>query len=201
MKISIIDYGACNIESVRNAVYNLGAEVEIIRDASKISKSDKIILPGVGAAKSAVDYLKNNTFFYEIQKFLKTGKPFLGICLGYQLLAKKLTEHGISEGLDIIDAEVINLNNNRFHIGWNEVNLSKNLKEFFKLENSPSFYFCHSYFVKFNNQKNFEYANTKYDIEFPSMIMKENILATQFHPEKSQGNGKILLERFIDWRP
>ena len=201
MKISIIDYGACNIESVRNAVYNLGAEVEVIKDAKKITKADKVILPGVGAAKSAVDYLKKNEYFYEIKKFIKTGKPFLGICLGYQLLAKKLTEHGISEGLNIIDAEVINFTQNRFHIGWNEVKLPRNLKEFFKLGNSPSFYFCHSYYVKFNNLTNLNYGNTKYNIEFPSIILQDNILATQFHPEKSQGNGKIFLEKFIDWKP
>ena len=202
MKISIINYGACNLESVRNAFYNLGAEIEIINESKKISSANKLILPGVGAANSALKYLREKEFVYEIKKFVKSGKPILGICLGFQLFAKKLYEHGISTGFEELEGEVVKFSKKKsFHIGWNKVSIDEELQSFFGIKNMSTFYFCHSFILKLKKNDNIKVGKTTYNEEFSSVVVKNNFIGTQFHPEKSQSNGKILLEKFIGWKP
>jgi len=206
MKISMIDYGACNISSVYSAFENLGADIKVITKLKDIEKSEKIVIPGVGAAKSSIDYLKSNNLFEPLKNFISSGKPILGICLGFQMFSIKLHENGISDGLGFFDADVINFSKkkNIFHIGWNTVNIDEQSQKFFKIKNLSSFYFCHSYFLKFNKSiKSTKFIGglSKFKINFPSIIIKNNIIGVQFHPEKSQSNGAKILEKFINWTP
>jgi len=128
MKVGILDYKACNLGSVFFSLYKLGVDPIIINSPKKISEMDKLIIPGVGAAKNCMDFLKNNSFIEPIKKFL-ANKPVLGICLGMQIFAKKLYENGLSEGIGHIDGEVKKLDNKiKFNIGWKEVKFKKKIE-------------------------------------------------------------------------
>lgn len=203
MKISILDYGACNISSVYNAFKNLGEEAKVINSLNDIKNSEKIVIPGVGAAKSSLDYLKSNNLFEPLKTFISSGKPTLGICLGLQMFSKTLYENGKSEGLGYLNADVINFpdNKNIFHIGWNSVEIKEKYQKMFRLKKECSFYFCHSYFVDLQDNTECLVGSTKFNIEFPSIIINDNLMGVQFHPEKSQSNGVKILETFIDWNP
>ena len=201
MKIGILDYNACNLSSVYYSIYRLGYDPIIIKKAKEITRIDKLIIPGVGSAFHCLNYLKKNGIFEEIKKFLELEKPILGICLGLQIFSKKLYEHGVSEGFGLIDAEVIPINYlNYYNIGWSKLIFSKNHylpKEVF-LNNI--FYFCHSYQLKFNNssENNFCRAYIKNKNKIPSIIIKNNFIGVQFHPEKSQKNGENLIKFFLN---
>jgi len=203
MKISLLDYGACNIESVKSAFYSLGVDNKLISKPEEIKNSEKIVIPGVGAAKTSIDNLKSNNLFQPLKEYINAGKPILGICLGFQLFANKLYENGLSNGFEFLDAEVVSFSNNKkkFHIGWNTININENLEKFFKIKSESSFYFCHSYYLKLKNDKNLFFGKTKFLTNFPSIIVKNNIMGVQFHPEKSQSNGIKILEKFINWKP
>jgi|MDTF01.1.fsa_nt_gb glutamine amidotransferase len=204
MKIGILDYNACNISSIYYSIYRLGLDPIIIKDKEKIKDVDKLIIPGVGAAKSCVDYLHKNGMFLEIENFLSSQKPILGICLGLQIFTKKLYEHGISDGIGLIDAEVLPIGKpNIFNIGWSNVKIKeeKNIPK--NLTGTSSFYFCHSYYLKFGSEK--EKSNcvgfASLNVDIPSLIIKNNFMGVQFHPEKSQKNGLNLIRYFLDWSP
>jgi len=205
MKVFILDYNACNLASVYNAFYRLGADVKIIKNKSEITKADKLVVPGVGAAKSAIEYLHKKDLFDSIIKFYDSGKPIMGICLGFQIFSKNLFEDGFSKGLGNLNGEVIEFSEKdgaqKFHIGWNYVNLNNNLKKFFNIQNKLFYYFCHSYFLNLSSKENIDYGTSLFQIEFPSIILKKNFLGTQFHPEKSQRNGEKIFEKFIGWKP
>ena len=194
MKIAIIDYGASNLQSVANALTSLGRSFEIINDPKKLTDFDKVILPGVGAASSAMEKLKQNGFA-EILPKLKV--PTLGVCLGLQLFAD-FSEEGNVKCLSIIPGRV-----KRFqtelkvpHMGWNKVELVKKSKLTVGIPNKSFFYFVHSYYIE--TEKEFVIGKTAYDVQFPAIIQKDNFYAVQFHPEKSGEWGLKLLSNFCD---
>ncbi|MDA7473156.1 imidazole glycerol phosphate synthase subunit HisH [Candidatus Pelagibacter ubique] len=201
MKISILNYDACNLASVYNSFYRLGIDINIIEKADEIKNSDKIIIPGVGSARHAINYLTKKELIEPLKNFISSGKPILGICLGLQLFANRLFENGESNGLGLIQGEVISFpKNKKFHIGWNKVKFDHNEFKIFQLKNESYFYFCHSYYVKLKSNDELSIGTTNFTNEFPSIIIKDNFIGTQFHPEKSQLNGQKFIESFIEWK-
>ncbi|ASM40451.1 imidazole glycerol phosphate synthase subunit HisH [Campylobacter sp. RM12327] len=201
--IGIIDYGAGNLQSVRNALDFLGQKCEIINDPNLVCKFDRIILPGVGAFGDAMQKLRANNLDESIKEFIKSGKPFLGICLGMQLLFEKSDEFGENLGLGVIKGEVIRFDENKFdkklkipHVGWNCVNFKKSNAITKNLNSSIYFYFVHSYHVV--PKEDCVLATSEYGYEFVSAICKDNIIAFQPHPEKSHKNGILIFRNFME---
>lgn len=201
MKVGILDYKACNLASVFSSLYKLGIDPIIINNSKELTEIDRLIIPGVGAAKNCIDYLKYNSFIEPLKDFL-ANKPILGICLGMQIFAKKLYENGFSEGIGHIDGEVKKLDTKiKFNIGWKEVKLKKKIEEKFNIEDLSSFYYCHSYYMSL--KKNEDCSGTSFidnNYEIPAIVFKNNFIGTQFHPEKSQNNGNKFLEFFLNWK-
>jgi imidazole glycerol-phosphate synthase subunit HisH len=200
MKIGILNYNACNLASIYNSIFRLGHDPQIIEKRAELKSIDKLIIPGVGAAKNCLDYLKKNDLFSEVEIFFKKEKPILGICLGLQIFSKNLFEHGKSSGFNLIDADVVSFPNKKINIGWRRILISdKDWIEF----NNKSFYFCHSYLLKFNSSTDKKYCKARINSqeEIPSLIIKKNFVGTQFHPEKSQTVGNKFIEKFLNWEP
>ena len=193
-KIAIIDYGAGNLESVANALRRLGRSFEIIRDLKKLAGVDKIILPGVGAAGSAMEKLRESGFA-EILPRLKI--PVLGVCLGLQLLAE-FSEEDNTECLSIIPGRVVRFQTDLKvpHMGWNKVELIKESKLTAGIPTGSFFYFVHSYYLA--TDLKYVIGQTAYDVNFAAIAQKDNFYATQFHPEKSGQWGMKLLSNFCD---
>ncbi|WP_027340845.1 imidazole glycerol phosphate synthase subunit HisH [Halonatronum saccharophilum] len=197
--IKIIDYGMGNLRSVQKAFEKVGCEAEITSDKEEILKGDGVVLPGVGAFKDAMDNLKDLDLIDTIYEVVDGGTPFLGICLGLQLLFSQSDEFGTTKGLDIIAGRV-----ERFpegldikvpHIGWNSLDLQGGEKLYKGLEGELFQYFVHSYHIIPEDEKVIA-TKTDYGIEFVSSIAKDNIWAVQFHPEKSSKQGLKILENF-----
>ena len=203
MKISILNYGACNIRSVFYAFKNLGIEPKIITNSKDIKNSDKLIIPGVGSAGSSLSYLRSNNMYDGVINFIESEKPILGICLGLQIFSKKLYEDGVSDGFSVLDADVVKFKSKKykFHIGWNEININKKYQDFFKIKDQSVFYFCHSYFLNFKKSCDSVVATSNFKISFPSIVINKNFMGVQFHPEKSQANGIKIIDKFLNWRP
>ncbi|OMH40493.1 imidazole glycerol phosphate synthase subunit HisH [Desulfurobacterium indicum] len=198
--IAVIDYGMGNLRSVSKAVEYVGGNVIITDNKEKIKDAEAIILPGVGAFRDAVKNLKERGLWETVTIEVKKGKPFLGICLGLHLLFEKGYEFGEEDGLGIIKGKVV-----RFdlphdykipHMGWNQVSIKKNSSFLERIKEGEFFYFVHSYYVK-PEDKSVILTTTDYGIEFVSSIEKDNVIATQFHPEKSQKAGLKLLSNFL----
>ena len=199
--IAIIDYDAGNIKSVEKALLYLGEEVVITRDRKTISESQKVILPGVGNFGNAMDIIKK----YELDKVIKEvvdmGKPFLGICLGLQLLFSGSEESEGVEGLGILDGEIVKIPEKTGlktpHMGWNSLHL-QNDGRLFKGVNMDSYvYFVHSYYLKASDEKIVK-ATTEYGTMIHASVEKDNVFACQFHPEKSSDVGLQILKNFIE---
>jgi len=207
--IGILDLKICNLSSVSSAVYNLGFDIKIIKIDQKDQLNDisHLIIPGVGSFSNiSKEYFENKNFSSELNNYKKKGKPLLGICLGMQFLATEGFENNKSKGLNFIEANV-NLmetdntkNFNLPHVGWNEINILKNHAIFDGIKNNSNFYFVHSYQIVLKNNE-FLFAETKYLKKFPSIIIKDNVIGFQFHPEKSSKNGLKILENFCRWKP
>lgn len=205
--IAIVDYGMGNVRSIYNALQYLGQDPCITANPGVIDSATHLILPGVGAFGDAVKNLeKRNLTELLNYQVIEKGKPFLGICLGLQLLAKSSQEHGFHIGLGWFDADVVRFQFKEKelkvpHMGWNDITpevehpLFENLRE-----GQFSFYFVHSYYISCNQPVNIA-ASCEYGIKFTAAIYRDNIFATQFHPEKSQDNGIQILENFINWSP
>ena len=202
-KVAIINYGIGNIRSLYNSLKKLNVEVEIILNPELIFKFNKVFLPGVGSYKDAIQLIKKIGWEKTIKDFSsnKNNKLF-GICVGMQILSTYGYEHGKSDGLDIIKGDVEHMYNQGCHlklphIGWNSIKiLNKNLITE-NLPNDSDFYFVNSYSFKIVNSDQL-IATTKYGIEFPSIINKDNVFGTQFHPEKSSNAGMQILKNFIN---
>ena len=203
MKIAIIDYQAGNLGNVKKSIESLGCICQIISESQSLEAFDGIVLPGVGSFNKGMNFLNNSGLSKDINSaVLKNNKPILGICLGMQLLCKQGNEGGFIEGLGLINACVEKFNKTIMqeripHMGWNDISLNKNSILFKDIPDNSDFYFAHSYFVS-TNEKKIIAANCKYGNLFAAAIEKENIFATQFHPEKSQRYGYRLLKNFLD---
>ena len=208
-RIAIIDYKMSNMFSIKNALDSLGYQSLITSDDKDIISSDGAVLPGVGSFPEAMGQLNELQLTPVIKEFVASGKPFMGICLGLQLLFTKSEEFELCEGLGIIDGTVESfskhLSNERIpHVGWNKVkihNLKRKPSQSHSLRldfvDDTYFYFVHSFFANPMNEDDI-YTTTRYgDIEFCSSILKGNIFASQFHPEKSGPNGLGILKEFF----
>ena len=202
MTIAIIDYGMGNIDSVQKAINKLGY-VGIITDDHKIIKeADFIILPGVGSFKKGMENLRKSKLIELLtQEVVDNKKPFLGICLGMQLVATYGTEPEKSNGLGWVDGEVIKMNYSKElrvpHLGWNSLNIKNDKKKFYQDFYNQDFYFIHSYHFKVSNLEEIIFT-VNYGKEIVAGIQKGNIYAMQFHPEKSQKVGLGLLKKIIE---
>ncbi len=201
--ITIIDYEMGNLRSVEKSFEHLGFEASISRDPKKILEADKIVLPGVGAFKDCMENLNRFDLVEPIIQSIKSGKPFLGICLGMQLLFTESEEFGNHQGLNIIPGKVVRFPEKKDlkipQIGWNQIRKKKEISLLKEIPDESYVYFVHSYYV-IPEDSNVIATTTDYGIEFTSSIYKENIFATQFHPEKSQTVGLKILEAFGKWK-
>ncbi len=200
-QICIIDYKLGNIASIFNSIKDITSNVIVSDKENDLKNSSHIILPGVGSFKAGMQNLKNiNLIDLLNNEIIVKKKMFLGICLGMQLIASKSSEDGETKGLNWIKGEVIkipeNLNVKIPHMGWNEVNFSKNIL-YDKIRKNSSFYFVHSYHLVPQN-KSVISGTCKHGSILTASIEKENIFATQFHPEKSHDVGSLLLKNFIN---
>lgn len=201
MQIGIINYQIGNIRSVANAFDTVANSVEIITKPEELSKAEKVVLPGVGSFEDGMRNLQRLGWIDVLEEeVIKNNKPFLGICLGMQMLGSHSTENGYHKGLNWIPGAVkkISVPNNSFripHIGWDNVNIPRNSRLFENCRDSLDFYFVHSY--AFCPVDHSVISGTcDYGINFVAAVEKENICGTQFHPEKSQKSGLALLKNF-----
>lgn len=198
MTIAIVDYGMGNLRSVQKALEKLGAETRITASPMEIINADKVVLPGVGAMAPAMKKLQEIGLVDAIRRVTREGKPFLGICLGLQLLFETSTEGGWSEGLRIVPGTVDRFQKERVpHMGWNQVQVQPAGQAMFAgIPPASDVYFCHSYFVK-PKDPSIVAATTQYGTEYVSAIVQKNIWGVQFHPEKSQNVGLHVLKNFV----
>jgi glutamine amidotransferase len=199
--IGIIDYGSGNLRSVYNAFRYLGQDVKVCGSSGEIEGSERIVLPGVGSSKDAMNGLKKRGLVEPLVKNIGKGKPFLGICLGLQMLFTRSEEGGGCDCLGLVRGEVKFFPKSKElkvpQIGWNTVKMVKKDCPIFKgIKDESYFYFVHSYYCK-NGEKEYTAGETDYGIPYTSVLWKDNIYAMQFHPERSQANGIKLLENFI----
>jgi len=209
MKLAIINYGSGNLHSVNKsfeaANKNLKEpyDIQVTNDPKVVSNADKIVLPGVGAfadCKKSIFDIKGMYDSLE-ESVLSKKIPFMGICVGMQLLAEKAEEFGTHEGFGWIPGSVVKITEAEGykipHMGWNEVDFKEN-PLFFGLEQKTNFYFVHSYYFETTNAEDTA-ATTKYPNVITAAVKKENIFGTQFHPEKSHNSGQVILTNFLKW--
>jgi len=198
LKIVIVDYGSGNLRSVSKALEKHGTTPVITNEADLISRSDAVILPGVGSGPSAMSALKNRNLITPILNYISSGKPFLGICLGLQLLLDH-TEEGDSECLGIISGSVKQLPPHIKvpHMGWNTVHIKEHHPIWEGISSEDYFYFVHSYYAD-PKEETYISGVTEYGKSFCSMYAKHNLIATQFHPEKSGLSGLKLYRNFLN---
>ena len=201
--VAVVDYGMCNLDSVRRAIEECGRTVTVTDEAKEIEAAGHIVLPGVGAFPDAMRHLTNRGLDKVLhEQVVVEGAPFLGICLGMQLIAAVGLEGSRTDGLGWVDGEVRRLvpteQDRRLpHVGWNEVFPAGDSPLFAGIEPGSDFYFVHSYHLACSSGDDVA-ATTPYCGEFASAVGRDNIHAVQFHPEKSQRNGLRLLQNFLD---
>jgi len=195
--IAIIDYGMGNLRSVHKAFEAVGVKAQVTSLVGDILQADQVVLPGVGAMGPAMQKLQELHLTGPIRKVIQDGKPFLGICLGLQLLFEKSSEGGFAEGLKILKGSVERFSALKVpHMGWNQVQVQPGGAKLFQgLEPDENFYFCHSYFVKPQDTA-IAAGITNYGIDFVSAVVRDNVWGVQFHPEKSQKAGLQILKNF-----
>ncbi len=200
--ITVIDYGMGNLRSVSKALEFLGAKVKVSSLAAEVEKADKLVFPGVGAFSDCMDEVNKRNLQEPIKDFIKSGKPFLGICMGLQLLFESSEEAPGVDGLKILKGKVekFKMPNLKIpQIGWNQIELTVKGKAsplFNGIDDEDFFYFVHSYYAV-PESEDIIISKTNYGFDFCSAINSNNIFATQFHPEKSQKKGLKILENFI----
>ena len=199
--ISILDYDAGNIKSVEKALEFLGEKAVITRDRDVIMSSDKVILPGVGAFGDAMNKIREYNLDKVIYDYVDSGKPFLGICLGLQLLYKTSEESPDAVGLGILDGEILRIPDAPGlkipQIGWNSLSITPGAKLFKGVPDNSYVYFVHSYYLKSKNIEDVA-ASTEYSVNIHASVEKDNVFACQFHPEKSSSVGLQILKNFIE---
>lgn len=194
--IAIIDYGMGNLRSVQKAFEYLGNKAVITQQPSEIQKADKVVLPGVGAFKDAMQTIKQKGIDKVLYEVVEQKKPLLGICLGMQMFFEKSYEYGEHKGLGILQGEIVKLPEcvKVPHMGWNSLTIKKKNPLFEGLSEEPYVYFVHSYHLQ--TQADIVSATTYYGKEIQVAAQKENVFALQFHPEKSGDVGLNILQNF-----
>ena len=197
--IAIIDYGMGNLRSVQKGLERVGFAAEVTRDAARIEAARGVVLPGVGAFGACMDNLRSFGLIETVRRVIARGTPFLGICLGMQLLFEASEEFGPVPGLGIFPGRVV-----RFaeqpdlkvpHMGWNQIRKRQSAPHLRGIEDGAFVYFVHSYYVV-PADPSLVATSTEYGVEFASAIARDNVFATQYHPEKSQAVGLTILENF-----
>lgn len=198
-KIVIIDYGMGNLRSVQKAFERIGWEARVTRSKREIAGASAIVLPGVGAFGDCMENLERYGLVASILQAIEKGKPYLGICLGLQILFSESEEFGHRKGLGLLKGKVVRFQPDPEHkvphMGWNAIEKRREAPLLQNLSSGDFFYFVHSYYV-LPDEEQWISTITHYGIAFASSIWKENIFATQFHPEKSQQKGLRILENF-----
>ena len=199
--IAILDYDAGNIKSVEKAIEYLGEECIVTRDRHEIMKADKSILPGVGSFGDAMDKIRKYGLEEVIHEFIETKKPFLGICLGLQVLFEESEETPGVKGLGILKGKIHRIPDSKDtpvpQIGWNDLCIKEGAALFKGLEKNPYVYFVHSYYLKAENREDVA-ATTNYSVDIDASVERGNVYACQFHPEKSSDVGLKILKNFIE---
>jgi glutamine amidotransferase len=199
--LAIIDYEMGNLRSVQKAFERVGHSATITSDPAVLADADKIVLPGVGAFRDAIAALRDRKLVIPIRAAIEDGKPFLGICLGLQLLFDKSYEDGEYDGLGIIPGEVVRFRIPREykvpHMGWNQVRFQRRPPVFEGVADGSHFYFVHSYYVVPKDEAVIA-TETEYPDAFCSGVWRDNLVAVQFHPEKSQAAGLRVLQNFAE---
>jgi glutamine amidotransferase len=203
--IAVIDYGMGNLKSVSKAFDKLKADAKVTSNAEDIKKASKVVFPGVGSFEDGMEELNKRNLTVVLKDIISKGKPFLGLCLGLQLLFERSEEAPNAEGLGILKGKVkrfpLNINHKKLkvpHVGWNQIRFAQSTsksKLLTGIEDGSFVYFVHSYYTLPEDEK-IVTSTTEYGITFCSTIKKDNIYATQFHPEKSQKMGLKILENF-----
>lgn len=198
--IAVIDYGAGNLHSVQKAVEHVGGNSVVTNDARVILRAEKVILPGVGAFKDGMQGLRERELIEVIKEAVESGKHLLGICLGMQLLFDESDEQGWTRGLSLLPGKVIPFQKPGIkipQIGWNQLTLEKSSPILTGIETGEYAYFNHSYYCDLEGRDPL-IASTDYGVTFASVVGHENVFGVQFHPEKSQRVGQIILKNFVE---
>jgi glutamine amidotransferase len=204
--IAIIDYGMGNLRSVQKGFEKIGAEAIVTADPQVVLQAAKVVLPGVGAFRDCMRNLEQAGFVEPILRVIAEGRPFLGICVGMQLLFTDSVEFGLYQGLNVIPGHVLRFPDDMRvaaeelkvpQMGWNQLCFKRRPPAFEGIADGSNVYFVHSYYVKPDNEDVIA-TTTDYGIEFCSSVWKDNIVATQFHPEKSQDVGLRILKNFAE---
>lgn len=197
--IAIIDYDAGNLKSVEKALHFLGQDTVISRNRDEILKADKVILPGVGAFGEAMTKLNKYKLDTVVKDVIRLKKPFLGICLGLQLLFEGSEEAAGIKGLGVLKGKIVKIPKSPElkipHMGWNSLSIREDAKLFQGIENNAYVYFVHSFYLKAENEEEVA-ATTEYSTLIHASVEKDNVFACQFHPEKSGETGLKILENF-----
>ena len=197
--IAIVDYGMGNLRSMQKALEKVGADARITFNSDDIVQADKVVLPGVGAMAPAMAKLRQLGLTETIREVIAKGKPFLGICLGLQLLFEKSAEGGNVEGLKVLKGTVERFTKGKVpHMGWNQIKVRPAGQVMYKgVEDGANVYFCHSYYVVPRDPK-MTASVTQYGVPYVSSVVSKNIWGVQFHPEKSQTVGLQILKNFAE---
>jgi len=195
--ITVVDYKLNNLRSIENTLRRLGHDVQVTSDPKVVQQADKLILPGVGAFRDAMQNLTNLGLVEPFIERVRAGVPTLGICLGMHLIFSESEEFGVHRGLDLLPGRVRRLPDRVIvpHMGWNELKQKKQSPLLNGLEPGSFVYFVHSYYVEPQSEEVI-LATTDHGLEFAAIVHRDNIWATQFHPEKSQRIGERLLDNF-----
>lgn len=201
--IALVDYNMGNLASVKNAFEKVSSRCELVSDPHKLKEYDKVLLPGVGAFGDAMGHLRSSGMDEAICEYAQSGKYILGICLGMQVLFERGLEFGASEGLGLVDGEVVAFDTAQFtqklkvpHMGWNRLYKTKQSPLFEGLQSDFYLYFVHS-FHAVTSQKNI-IGTTHYGYDFVSGVQKDNVIGLQPHPEKSHQNGLKIIQNFVN---
>jgi glutamine amidotransferase len=194
--VAIVDYRMNNLRSVQKAFEHSGSDAVISSDPEILRKADKLVLPGVGAFGKSIETIRDGGFDRIIIDHAAAGKPLLGICLGMHLFFTRSEEFGIHEGLNILEGSVVRFSQTLKvpHIGWNQIKQRRSSPIVNGVKDSAYVYFVHSYYCVPSDD--IVVTSTDYGIEFPSIVQSKNIFGIQFHPEKSQSAGLIILKNF-----
>ncbi|MDH5203044.1 MAG: imidazole glycerol phosphate synthase subunit HisH [Nitrospirota bacterium] len=198
--IVIIDYGMGNLRSVENGFLKVGVKAKVVSDPKAVDNAHAIVLPGVGAFRDCMRNLTKMSLIEPIIKSIQKGKPYLGICLGLQILFTESEEFGVYKGFNILSGKVVRFHESGLkvpHMGWNTIKILRRPPILNNIKDKDFFYFVHSYYVVPDNNDLIA-TTTEYGVTFTSMVWKKNIFATQFHPEKSQELGLRILKAFGD---